>query len=227
MLALLLRAVMQGRGASGWPTPAMFPALVLVALVQGCATLPSLETRTASTMVRDTSETRLGRALKPLVDAHPGRSGVVALRVGVDAFAARVLLADAAERTLDVQYYIWHADLSGKLLLDALRRAAARGVRVRMLLDDNNTAGQDGALAAFAELPNIELRLFNPFATRNARAFGFLADFARLNRRMHNKSFTADNQVAIVGGRNVGDEYFSGDSELLFFDLDIFAVGPL
>jgi putative cardiolipin synthase len=178
-------------------------------------------------MSRNTADTRIGRAATPLLEAHPGRSGVVALRLGGDAFAARVLLADAAERTLDVQYYIWHADMSGTLLLDALRRAAGRGVRVRMLLDDNNTSGLDSTLAAFAALPNVEVRLFNPFASRSWRALGFLTDFARLNRRMHNKSFTADNQVTIVGGRNVGDEYFGAASELLFFDLDILAIGPV
>ncbi len=178
-------------------------------------------------MLRNTADTRLGRATAPLVELHPGRSGVLALRVGGDAFAARALLADAAERALDLQYYIWQADMSGTLLLDALRRAAARGVRVRMLLDDNGTSGLDSTLAAFAALPNVEVRLFNPFASRGARALGFVTDFARLNRRMHNKSFTADNQATIVGGRNVGDEYFGADSDMRFFDLDVLAIGPI
>src|SRR6185369_1789094 len=202
-------------------------ALVAGALLQGCSGLPSLESRTASLMVRDTAETRLGRAAAPIVQARPGQSGVFALRTGRDAFAARVLLADAAERTLDVQYYIWDADMSGTLLLDAVRRAAARGVRVRMLLGDNNTVGLDSTLAALAVLPNIEIRLFNPFASRGWRVFDFVSDFARLNRRMHNKSFTADNQATIVGGRNVGDEYFGAGGELLFFDVDVLAIGPV
>lgn len=176
---------------------------------------------------RSGADTRLGRALAPLLQAHPDRSGVVTLRDGGDAFAARVLLADAAQRTLDVQYYIWHADTSGTLLLDALRRAAARGVRVRLLLDDNNTSGLDDTLTAFTALPNVEVRLFNPFKNRIWRALGFLVDFERLNRRMHNKSFTADDQVTIVGGRNVGDEYFGVASELMFVDLDILAVGAI
>lgn len=176
---------------------------------------------------RSGADTRLGQALAPLLRAHPDRSGVVTLRDGGDAFAARVLLADAAQRTLDVQYYIWHADTSGTLLLDALRRAAARGVRVRLLLDDNNTSGLDDTLAAFTALANVEVRLFNPFKTRIWRVLGFLVDFERLNRRMHNKSFTADDQVTIVGGRNVGDEYFGAASELMFVDLDILAVGAI
>ena len=146
---------------------------------------------------------------------------------GGDAFAARALLVDAAERTLDVQYYIWHNDISGTLLLDALRRAADRGVRVRFLLDDNNTTGQDELLAALAAHPGIEVRLFNPFRRRRARWLDYLTDFSRLNRRMHNKSLTADNQVTIVGGRNVGDEYFDAGHELLFVDLDVLAIGPV
>jgi len=200
-------------------------ALALLALA-GCASLPSLDERTPSTVLRDTAGTRLGRAVAELTQAHPGRSGVFALPSGRDAFAARVLLAGAAERAIDVQYYIWHADMSGTLLLDALRRAAERGVRVRVLLDDNNTGGRDAAIAAVAALPNVEVRLFNPFAVRGLRAFDLLGDFARLNRRMHNKSFTVDNQATIVGGRNVGDEYFDAGGDFGFVDLDVLAIGP-
>ncbi|MEO7150178.1 MAG: phospholipase D family protein [Burkholderiaceae bacterium] len=211
------------RRSGGW----LEWGLLALLLLQGCAALPSLESRTPSVMIRDTADTRLGRAVAPLVESHPDRSGVVALRLGGDAFGARMRMAEAADRSLDVQYYLWHPDLSGTLLLDALRRAAARGVRVRLLLDDNNTNGLDGALAAFAALANVEVRLFNPFAQRGWRGFGFLTDFARLNRRMHNKSYTADNQATIVGGRNVGDEYFGAASDLMFVDLDILAIGPV
>jgi putative cardiolipin synthase len=154
-------------------------------------------------------------------------SGIAPLREGYDAFAARVLLAEAAEHTLDVQYYIWHNDLSGTLLLNALRRAADRGVRVRLLLDDNNTSGMDEVLAALDAHHGIEVRLFNPFRRRRARWLDYLTDFSRLNRRMHNKSFTADNQVTIVGGRNVGDEYFGAGHDLLFVDFDVLAIGPV
>src|SRR5689334_25195128 len=117
--------------------------------------------------------TRLGRACEPQVAAHAGRSGLVPLPDGHDAFAARALLADAAERSLDVRYYIWHHDMSGTLLLAALERAADRGVRVRLLLDDNNTAGLDARLAALDAHPNIELRLFNPFRSRRWRLLGY------------------------------------------------------
>ena len=174
-----------------------------------------------------TDDTRLCRGIAPKLAAHPGRSGVYALPDAQEAFAARILLARAADRSLDVQYYIWHRDLTGTLLMAELCNAADRGVCVRLLLDDNNTAGLDDILAALDSHPNVEIRLFNPFFTRKPRILGYLTDFARLNRRMHNKSFTADNQATIVGGRNVGDEYFGATDGVLFADLDVLVVGPV
>jgi putative cardiolipin synthase len=171
--------------------------------------------------------TRLSARVAPLVAAHPGQSGVLALVEGLDAFAARVRLADAAERSIDARYYMWHDDISGTLLREALCRAADRGVKVRLLLDDLNTQGQDAALAALASHANIQVRLFNPFRLRRWRWLAFLTDFARLNRRMHNKSFTVDDQATIVGGRNVGDEYFGVGRGLAFADLDVLAIGPV
>jgi putative cardiolipin synthase len=146
---------------------------------------------------------------------------------GVDAFAARLLLARAAERTLDLQYYIWHGDRTGTLLLEAAFEAAQRGVRVRLLLDDNGIAGLDRVLSALNDHPNIEVRLFNPFRIRYPKAIGFAVDFGRLNRRMHNKSFTVDGAVTIVGGRNIGDEYFGAGDGALFADMDVLAIGPV
>jgi cardiolipin synthase C len=173
----------------------------------------------------DSADTRLGRTIAPLTLAHPGKSGIVPLARGLDAFAARAALADAAVRSLDIQHYIWHDDVSGGLLFDALRRAADRGVRVRLLLDDNNTAGMDPVLAELVSHRNLEVRLFNPFRMRAWRALGYVTDFSRLNRRMHNKTFTADNQVTIIGGRNIGDEYLGGSNEVQFVDLDVMAIG--
>ena len=196
-------------------------------LLGGCSTLPSLDKRSTSTALLDTDTTRLGRAIAPRVDAHPGNSGIYPLPDGRDAFAARALLAQAAERTLDAQYYIWHKDMTGTLLFEALHAAADRGVRVRLLLDDRPTSGLDTTLAALDAHPNIEVRLFNPFVIRQPRALGFITDFSRANRRMHNKSFTADNQVTIIGGRNVGDEYFDATGGFVFVDLDVMAVGPV
>ncbi|MGX4642684.1 phospholipase D family protein [Massilia sp. SYSU DXS3249] len=203
-------------------------ALVLVAAATcACTPLPPLEPRPASVALSDTGSTRLGRALAPLAERHPGLSGIHPLADGRDAFAARVLLARAAERSLDVQYYIWRDDLTGVLLFDELRSAATRGVRVRLLIDDNNTAGLDPVLSALGREPNIEVRLFNPFAMRGWRSLGYLTDFRRLNRRMHNKSFTVDSQATIVGGRNIGDEYFGAAGDMLFVDLDVLAVGTV
>ena len=132
-----------------------FALVALSFLVPGCATLPSLEGRSASFAIPDTGDTRLGRGIAPLAAAHPGKTGIHALPVPADAFAARALLAGAAERSLDVQYYIWHGDLTGRLLFEALYRAAQRGVRVRLLLDDNGVAGLDDTLAALDAHPNL------------------------------------------------------------------------
>lgn len=210
-------------------------ALTLVAVglvgaglaIRTFAGLPPLSGRSPSTFYSDTQDTRLGAAIGPRVEAHPGRSGVHPLADGPDAFAARVLLARAAERSIDAQYYIWHGDLTGTLLFDELRAAADRGVRVRLLQDDNTTHGLDEILAALDSHPNIEVRLFNPFVIRTPRFIGYLTDFPRLNRRMHNKSFTVDNQATIIGGRNIGDEYFGAGDGALFADLDVLAIGPV
>jgi putative cardiolipin synthase len=206
-------------------------SVLLLALALGVVRLlnplPPLEPRQASSALTDTNDTPLGRGAVRAASGQPGLSGVFLLNDGRSALAVRGLLARAAVRSLDVQYYIWHGDLSGTMLLEELRAAAARGVRVRLLLDDNGTSGLDGPLAALDGLPNVEVRLFNPFVQRRPKVLGLLTDFVRLNRRMHNKSFTADNQATVIGGRNVGDEYFGARDEGLFLDLDALAVGPV
>jgi putative cardiolipin synthase len=202
-------------------------AVIAVAVASGCSSLPAQDKRVASVALTNTGDTRLGTAAGELTAAHPGFSGYYPLPDGRDAFAARALLARTAQRSLDVQYYIWHNDVTGGLLFHALRAAADRGVRVRLLLDDNHTGDIEPALQALDAHPNIEVRVFNPFPIRTPRLLGFLTDFPRLNHRMHNKSFTADNQVSIVGGRNVGDEYFGAGDALVFIDLDVMAIGPI
>jgi len=197
----------------------------LAALMTGCASLPPLEGRIATTAFSDTAGTRLGRAVAAEVAANTGRTGVHPLPEGPAAFAARVVLAAAAEKSIDAQYYIWHGDQTGYLLFEALWQAAERGVRVRLLLDDLNTGGLDPTIAVLDAHPNIEVRLYNPVLQRGARTLNFLTDFARVNRRMHNKSFTADNQVSVVGGRNIGNEYFGAGGGVVFADLDVIAVG--
>jgi cardiolipin synthase C len=197
----------------------------LAALITGCASLPSLEGRTATYALADTAQTRLGGALSAGVAANPRATGIHALPDPHDAFAARVVLAAVAERSLDAQYYVWHGDQVGYLMFEALWRAAERGVRVRLLLDDYSTSGLDPTIAALDAHPGIEVRLYNPVVQRDARALNFLGDFARVNRRMHNKSFTADGQVSVVGGRNIGNEYFGAGAGVGFADLDVIAVG--
>ena len=199
----------------------------LVALTTGCASLPPLQDRNVSAALIDTADTRLGRAVAPYVAANRGKSGIHAFPEPHAAFAARVRLAEAAEKSLDAQYFIWNGDQVGNLLFEALWKAAERGVRVRLLLDDANTSGLDPTIAALDAHPNIEVRLYNPFTYRGSRAVGYMTDFTRLNRRMHNKSFTADNQVSVVGGRNIANEYFGAGSGIGFADIDVLAVGPV
>jgi cardiolipin synthase C len=200
-------------------------AIAVAMAMAGCASLPAAVDRPVSKAMADTQSTPLALATEPQVRAHPGQSGFLALADGREAFAARLRLADAAERSIDLQTYIFHGDATGTLMIDRLRRAADRGVRVRLLLDDNNTAGLDPILAMLDAHPNVEVRLFNPFANRRSRLAGYATDFSRLNRRMHNKSFTVDNQATVVGGRNIGDEYFLAGQGTTFADLDVLAVG--
>jgi putative cardiolipin synthase len=162
-----------------------------------------------------------------LAARHPGHSAFRIIRDGRPAFTARVALADLAQRTLDVQYFLWEPDATGRNLVDRLVRAADRGVRVRILVDDVNLNDRDARIAALDAHPNVEVRLFNPFAHRGSKLVGFLTDFARVNHRMHNKLMVMDNAVAIVGGRNMSDPYFEVHPEFNFRDLDIAAAGPV
>ena len=203
--------------------------VVLTLLLSACQILPDLSRRSTSSYLDLPASPQLQNALLPTgtLPAEGALSDIYLLDDPHNAFVARAALIQSAQKTLDIQYYIWHNDISGKLLIQMLRQAAQRGVRVRLLLDDNNTPGLDNLLALLNREPNIEVRLFNPFANRNFRALGYLTDFPRLNRRMHNKALTADNQATILGGRNIGDEYFNVTTDTGFADLDILALGPL
>ncbi|NYT85370.1 phospholipase D family protein [Pollutimonas harenae] len=202
--------------------------LCLAFILIGCSyTEPQHQTNTRAFSSIETQDTRLGKGITHLTEKHKGLTGIHMLGDPHDAFATRMLLTRAAERSLDIQSYIWRNDTTGILLLEALHDAADRGVRVRLLIDDNGNAGLDTQLAALDSHPNIEVRLFNPFYFRKLKVLGYLTNFKRANRRMHNKSFTADNQATIIGGRNIGDEYFGADPDALFSDLDILAMGPV
>jgi cardiolipin synthase C len=204
-------------------------ALAAMALA-GCATSslrPDYE-RTPSESLAGGEATSIGRAFAPVLANHPGDSGFVMLDDNVVALLARVMLADRAESSIDLQYYIYRGDQTGRLLTQRLLAAADRGVRVRALLDDMYVLGRDASVAALDAHPLIEVRIFNPFMARNASAGRqFAGDARRLNRRMHNKAFIVDGQVAVVGGRNIGDEYFGAKEEFNFRDLDLAAVGPV
>ena len=207
-----------GRGAG---------ALLALAVATGCAAYDAKYPRSPSTAFQEYQATTLGRLFEPAAAEHPGESGVVYMRYGRKALEARLALADLAERSLDLQYYIWDADISGHLLADRVIRAADRGVRVRVLLDDLCIVDRDTAIAQLSAHPNIEIRAFNPFRGRSNRWRDFLTDPSRVNRRSHNKVMIADNAIVIVGGRNIADHYFGVHGESNYRDLDTVAVGPV
>lgn len=160
--------------------------------------------------------------------SHPGKSGVGLVPEGSDALALRATSARAARRSIDAQYYIWHNDITGRFLASELLAAADRGVRVRALLDDMDARSRDSVLVALNRHPGIEIRLFNPFVMRSGMlrtAVDVLSRGSRLNRRMHNKSWIVDGRMAIVGGRNIGNEYFSASDDVNFVDLDVLLAG--
>jgi putative cardiolipin synthase len=175
------------------------------------------------------ADSGLERELRPILEEHPGQSGFALLQHGPAALLARAVLADLAAMNVDVQYYIYEEDLSGVLLTQRLLDAADRGVRVRVLLDDNNLRGSDFALKLLAHHANIEIRVFNPYRTRARwfRPIELVLNFERLQRRMHNKVFAVDGVTGIFGGRNVGDNYFGAHRDANFSDFDVFVAGPL
>ena len=188
--------------------------------------LPDISERKQSYAIDDGVETSLGSKFAPELVAHPGKSGVYLLPHGRDAFAARVLLARKAEKSLDIQYYMYHQDTVGSLLSYDVLRAADRGVRVRMLIDDiYGNEGEDTWVALDAH-PNIEVRLWNPWKRGHNRLIQSVFRALDINYRMHAKSFTVDNQATILGGRNIGNEYFDADTDVAFSDIDVLSIGP-
>jgi cardiolipin synthase C len=205
--------------------------VLTLCLLTRCASLPLDYPRTHTSALPPSEETRLWNAIHQQLDNHPGDSGFYLLPSGVDAFVARILSIDAAEKTLDLQYYIFHGAITAKLLVERMLAAADRGVRIRLLVDDWNMTGKDPVLAMIGAHPNIEVRVFNPVAGSRSsflsRPFHYLFGAGRIKNRMHNKAFIVDNTLAIVGGRNIGDEYFHAQQDINFADLDIMAMGPI
>lgn len=202
------------------------PLSLIMGLLASC-TAPRASHEPSKPPLSAPAATRVTNASKQFTSRHPGQTGARLLPRGREALDARLALADAAGRSLDVQYYIWNGDTSGAKMVLKLLQAADRGVRVRVLLDDIGVIAADESLHALDEHPNVEVRLFNPVALRSAQMLGVLANFTRANRRMHNKAFIADNEAVIVGGRNIGDEYFDADESVNFADLDVLAVGAV
>ena len=207
--------------------------LLLSLGLSGCASLPSYVQRPVSTALADNTDTRLGKAVaaRALAATTRNDSGFALVGSAELAFTSRMTLIKAAEKTLDLQYYAIHADDTTDRMFEALREAAGRDVRVRILLDDFNTAGKDAQVLKLAYEKNIEMRLFNPLPSNRAsalwRIISSLSDAARLQRRMHNKIFIADNAVAITGGRNLGDTYFGQSDGVNFVDIDVLAAGRM
>jgi len=205
----------------------IFPLVGIVLFVCSCAQLPKDYQAEKTTAITDTEDTGLGLRSLAVRQELPNESRFIPVTSGVDAFFMRVALTVMAERSLDIQYFLWHKDLTGQILLKFVLDAADRGVRVRLLLDDLDNQALDPEFYALDTHPNISIRLFNPFVTRGFKYVDFLTDTARINRRMHNKSFTADNQYTVVGGRNIGDEYFDAETRSNFYDMDALATGPV
>ena len=207
-----------------------FPALVSIVVLAGCAQLPPLPDAPDVVAFAPAEGGVLAERIGPVESAHPGQSGFRLLSDGSEAFVVRMQSARVATRSLDVQTYIWHADTTGVYLGQVLLESADRGVRVRLLVDDLDARAKNDGFAALAAHPNIEVRMFNPWVTRKgtlAQAGEGALSFKRINRRMHNKSWIADNRIAVVGGRNVGDEYFGAGEDMNFVDLDFAMLGPI
>ena len=216
-----------------WMLAGILVLLAVLAVLAGAVlltdrTAPSSSGTPEYTMPLQPAQTEIDRELAPLLAANPGSTGALFLTDGIDAFAARAISARRAGRSLDLQYFIWHNDLTGRLLASEVLDAAERGVRVRILLDDMNAYGLDPHLLAMDAHPNIELRVYNPFHNREGvwRALELLRRLVRINHRMHNKAWIADGRIAIVGGRNIGDRYFEAGPQTNFRDLDLLLFGP-
>lgn len=211
----------------------MFHRLLLLFIVMffsACASLPHDVPKTSSYSVDAHEETIIGLSTSFKAEQHPGDSGFYVLPSDIDAYIARAVLIDAAERTLDMQYYIVNDDLTVSVLTEKLLNAANRGVRVRLLFDGLGVGLNDCQLWLLNSHPNIELRLFNPVPECRkgfAKFFTIVGNFKRLNHRMHNKAFIVDNVVGILGGRNLADAYFGAREDSNFADMDVMAIGPV
>lgn len=203
-------------------------ACLIMVMAAGCAGRPpQAPDRRESMAVNDNMETILSDIYRPQVHSRNGLSGILPLPGGRQALVARTTLAGMAVKSIDAQYYLLHNDLTGRLFVHALLLAADRGVRVRLLVDDMALWGRTKGAAVLSSHPNVEIRIFNPFSRKGTRWAQMIYRFGSVTRRMHNKVFLVDNQAVILGGRNIGNEYFEADPDIEFGDLDVLAVGPV
>jgi putative cardiolipin synthase len=207
--------------------------IVIAVLLAACSSVPARfnDPKSSSVALAHPEETRLGVQFDGAAQQRNGESAFRIISVGVDGFLTRAQMINAAEKTLDLQYFIFRGDETGRLLTDTLMRAADRGVRVRVLVDDGDTVAGDEQISALDAHPNIEIRIFNPFVYRGhskvRRTIEFMFNASRLDYRMHNKLLVVDNAVALIGGRNIGNQYFQMDPDSQFADDDVFAGGPI
>ncbi|WP_406741448.1 phospholipase D family protein [Acinetobacter shaoyimingii] len=198
----------------------------LILGIPACSTLPKQQQIIPQYAYDiDTENTTLSQIVSPLKQQYPDLTGYHVLYEPLEAIAARIQLIDKAEKTLDLQYYIWDNDKVGALALYKIIQAADRGVKVRLLMDDNNAKAMEGIYLALDQHPNIEVKLFNPYKFRKFRPIDMVLDLKRINRRMHNKTFTADNQITLIGGRNMSNQYYNVSDNYQFSDVDVMLVG--
>jgi len=194
--------------------------------LSGCSTLPKQVPQPVEYgFSTKTEETALAKIITPLRDANPGLTGYRVLFDPLEALAARLELIEKSEKTLDLQYYIWDNDKIGSMALHSIIEAADRGVKVRLLIDDNNAKQMEGIYLALDQHTNIDVRLYNPYRFRHYRAMDMVLNLKRINRRMHNKSFIADNQIALIGGRNMSNQYYNVSDNYQFSDVDVMLAG--
>ena len=199
----------------------------LLLLLTGCVGVPFDHPKTGSEFLPADPNTPIGRASVDWLAEHPGESGFIGLPKGTSALGARLRLMEVAESSIDAQYFILKGDRAGALFVTKMLRAADRGVRVRLLVDDVFSSGIDRGLTLLDSHPNVEVRLFNPLSRQSFKYWSYLWTFDRANRRMHNKSFTVDGAMSIVGGRNIGEEYFELKESVMFEDYEVLAIGPV
>lgn len=207
-------------------TKAVLLSCSLALTLSACSTLPKQQTQPVEYAFNTpTDDTSLAKIVLPLREQNPNLTGYHVLYDPLEALAARIELINKSEKSLDLQYYIWDNDKIGALALHAMIKAADRGVKIRLLVDDNNAKKMEGIYMALDQHTNIDVKLYNPYRFRHFRPVDMVLDLKRINRRMHNKSFIADNQIALIGGRNMSNQYYNVSDNYQFSDVDVMLVG--